>query len=71
MLRKESATVRHYLERAVNARQRAAAAVDETTQKFHQSMECKWMDLSASTAGRRACGLVPLNQGTLPPFVSV
>jgi len=50
MLQKESATVRLYLERAANARERASAAVDETTRQFHQAMESKWMDLAASTA---------------------
>jgi hypothetical protein len=50
MLAKESAAVRLYLERAANARERAAAAVDETTRKFHLAMESKWMDLAASTA---------------------
>ena len=50
MLRKESAAVRLYLERAANARERAAIAVDETARKFHQAMEFKWMDLAANTA---------------------
>jgi hypothetical protein len=50
MLRKESAAVRLYLERAANARERASAAVNETTRQFHQAMESKWMDLAASTA---------------------
>ena len=50
MLRRESAAVRLYLERAANARERASAAVDETTRQFHQAMESKWMDLAASTA---------------------
>jgi hypothetical protein len=50
MLRKESAAVRLYLERAANAHERASAAVDEPTRKFHQAMESKWMDLAASTA---------------------
>jgi len=38
------------LKQAANARERAAAAVDETTRNFHQAMESKWMDLAASTA---------------------
>jgi hypothetical protein len=50
MLRRESAAVRLYLERAANARERAAAAADEIARQFHQSMESKWMDLAASTA---------------------
>jgi len=50
MLRKESAAVRLYLERAANARERASAAGDEKTRQFHQAMESKWMDLAASTA---------------------
>jgi hypothetical protein len=50
MLRKASAAVRLYLERAANARERASAAVDETARRFHQAMESKWMDLAASTA---------------------
>ena len=50
MLRKQSATVGLYLERAANARERASAAVDEVTRQFHQTMESKWMDLAASTA---------------------
>jgi len=50
MLRKESAAVRLYLERAANARERASTAVDEPTRKFYQAMESKWMDLAASTA---------------------
>jgi hypothetical protein len=50
MLRRESAVVRLYLERAANARERAAAATDETTRQFHNAMESKWMDLAASTA---------------------
>jgi hypothetical protein len=49
MLRKESATVRLYLERAANAREKAAAAVDPATRRFYLAMESKWMDL-ASTA---------------------
>ena len=53
MLRKESAAVRLYLERAANARERASAAVDETTRQFHQAMESKWMDLAASTVVER------------------
>jgi hypothetical protein len=57
MLRKESAAVRLYLERAANAREKAAAAVDETTRKFHQAMESKWMDLAASTALRERVDL--------------
>jgi hypothetical protein len=50
MLRKESAAVRLYLERAANASERAAAATDPTTRRFHLAMETKWMDLAASTA---------------------
>ena len=50
MLRRESAVVRLYLERAANARERASAAADETTRQFHKAMESKWMDLAASTA---------------------
>ena len=50
MLRKQSAAVRLYLERAANARERASSAVDEVTRNFHQAMESKWMDLAASTA---------------------
>ena len=50
MLRKESAAVRLYLERAANARERASVAIDETTREFHQAMESKWMNLAASTA---------------------
>ena len=50
MLRKQSAAVRLYLERAAAASEKAAAAVDETVRKFHQAMESKWMDLAASTA---------------------
>ena len=57
MLRKESAGVRLYLERAANAREKAAAAVDETTRKFHQAMESKWLDLAASTAFRERVDL--------------
>jgi hypothetical protein len=50
MLRKESATVRLYLERASNASEKAAAAVDPATRRFYLAMESKWMDLAASTA---------------------
>src|SRR5215467_4567663 len=50
MLRKESAAVRLYLERAANASERAAAAVDAVTRRFYLAMESKWMDLAASTA---------------------
>src|SRR6516162_6558680 len=50
MLRKESAAVRLYLERAANASERAAAAVDPVTRRFYLAMESKWMDLAASTA---------------------
>jgi hypothetical protein len=57
MLRKDSAAVRLYLERAGNAREKAAAAVDETTRKFHQAMESRWMDLAASTALRERVDL--------------
>jgi hypothetical protein len=57
MLRKESAAVRLYLERAANASEKAAAAADETTRKFHQAMESKWLDLAASTAFRERVDL--------------
>ena len=50
MLRKESAAVRLYLERAANASEKAAAAVDPVTRRFYLAMESKWMDLAASTA---------------------
>ena len=50
MLRKEGAAVRLYLERAANASEKAAAAVDPTTRRFYLAMEAKWMDLAASTA---------------------
>ena len=50
MLAKESAAVRLYLERAADARERAAAAVDPATRRFYLAMESKWMDLAASTA---------------------
>jgi len=50
MLRKESAAVRLYLERAANASEKAAAAVDPATRRFYLAMESKWMDLAASTA---------------------
>jgi DNA-directed RNA polymerase subunit RPC12/RpoP len=50
VLRKESAAVRLYLERAANASEKAAAAVDPTTRFFYLAMESKWMDLAASTA---------------------
>jgi hypothetical protein len=50
-------------------RARAAAAVDETRRKFHQSMESKWMDLAASTAVVERVDL--FLQTREPPFVSV
>jgi hypothetical protein len=50
MLAKESAAVRIYLERAANARERAAGAVGPATRRFYLAMESKWMDLAASTA---------------------
>jgi hypothetical protein len=50
MLKKESATVRLYLERAANASEKAAAAVDPAMRRFYLAMESKWMDLAASTA---------------------
>jgi Zn finger protein HypA/HybF involved in hydrogenase expression len=50
MLRKESAAVRLYLERAANAGEKASAAVDLATRRFYLAMESKWMDLAASTA---------------------
>ena len=49
MLGKESAAVRLYLERAANANEGAAAAVDSATRRFYLAMESKWMDLAAST----------------------
>jgi hypothetical protein len=72
MLRKESAAVRLYLERAANARERAVAAVDEATRYFHQEMECKWMDLAASAFVERV-HLFPLasTRRFLTPFLSV
>ena len=39
MLRKESVAVRLYLERAANASEKAAAATDPTTRRFHLAME--------------------------------
>ena len=50
MLRRESATVRVYLERAAIASEKASAATDPATRRFHLAMESKWMDLAASTA---------------------
>ena len=50
MLRRESATVRLYLEKAATASEKASAATDPTTRRFHLAMESKWMDLAASTA---------------------
>jgi hypothetical protein len=50
MLRKESAAVRLYLERAATASEKAAAAPDPVTRRFYLAMESKWMDLAASTA---------------------
>jgi hypothetical protein len=50
MLRKESAAVRLYLERAATASEKAAAAVDPAARFFYLAMESKWMDLAASTA---------------------
>jgi hypothetical protein len=50
MLRKTSAAVRLYLERAANAREKALSAVDPGTKHFYLMMESKWMDLAASTA---------------------
>jgi hypothetical protein len=50
MLRKTSAAVRLYLERAANAREKALAALDPGTRHFYLMMESKWMDLAASTA---------------------
>ena len=50
MLRKTSAAVRLYLERAANAREKAAAAVDPATRRFYLAIESKWMDLASSTA---------------------
>ena len=50
MLRKQGVAVRLYLERAANASEKAAAATDLTTRRFHLAMEAKWMDLAASTA---------------------
>ena len=57
MLRKESAAVRLYLERAANASEKATAATDPTTRRFHLAMESKWMDLAASTALRERVDL--------------
>jgi hypothetical protein len=57
MLRKESAAVRLYLERAANASEKAAAAVDPVTRRFYLAMESKWMDLAASTALRERVDL--------------
>jgi hypothetical protein len=50
MLQRESAAVRLYLERAASAGERASAATDPTTRRFHLAMQSKWMDLAASTA---------------------
>jgi hypothetical protein len=50
VLRKTSAAVHLYLERAANAREKALAAVDPGTQTFYVLMESKWLDLAASTA---------------------
>jgi hypothetical protein len=50
VLRRESATVRLYLERAAAASERASTATDPTMRRFHLAMESKWMDLAASTA---------------------
>jgi hypothetical protein len=50
VLRRESATVRLYLEKAATASEKASAATDPTTRRFHLAMESKWMDLAASTA---------------------
>jgi hypothetical protein len=50
MLKKESTTVRLYLERAADATEKAAAAVDPAKRRFYLAMESKWMDLAASTA---------------------
>jgi len=50
MLRKTSAAVRLYLERAATASEKAAAAIDPGTRRFYLEMESKWMDLAASTA---------------------
>jgi uncharacterized protein YlaI len=50
VLRRESATVRLYLEKAAAASEKASAATDPTMRRFHLAMESKWMDLAASTA---------------------
>jgi hypothetical protein len=50
MLRKTSAAVRMYLERAADAHEEALASVDPKTRHFYLMMESKWMDLAASTA---------------------
>jgi uncharacterized protein with PIN domain len=50
MLRRDSAAVRLYLERAATASEKAAAATDLNTRRFYLAMESKWMDLAASTA---------------------
>src|SRR5215472_7537116 len=79
MLRRESAAVRLYLERAANARERASVAVDETARQFHRAMESKWMDLAASTAvvERVDCSSKPGNFASVchrricVPFVAV
>jgi len=50
MLRKESAVVRLYLERAADASEKAAAAADPGTPRFYLAIESKWTDLAANTA---------------------
>ena len=50
MLLKTSAAVHLYLERAANAREKAAAVADPAMHRFYQAMESKWMDLAPSTA---------------------
>jgi hypothetical protein len=53
----EKIAVQLYLKRAANAREKVATAVDETTRKFHQAMEARWMDSAASTALRERVDL--------------
>ena len=50
MLLKTSAAVHLYLERAANAREKAAAVADPAMHRFYQAMESKWMGLATSTA---------------------
>jgi hypothetical protein len=50
MLKKESAAVRLYLERAAIARERALVAAASGDRRFYLDMESQWMKLAASTA---------------------